>query len=1360
MSARWPWPRLASVGTVLVGTLVLAGWALDVQLLKSLDPGWVTMKANTAVAFVLVGLSLWLVTDRAREEHRNVGRRVGQACALVAGLIGLLTLFEYGLGWNLGIDQLLFHDPATAVATSDPGRMAPATAFNFLLVGSALALLDVELRPTWRPAAFLVVIAALVCSVDFVGYLYGESNLTSASPDTRVALTRMALHTSLTFLVLTAGIILARPERGLLATLSGNGVGSAAARRLLPFVIAFPVALGWLRLRGQHAGLYDSQFGLSVMTSATIVILVAMVWWTARSLNRSDAERSHAEEEIAHFFTLSIDMLAIADFDGHFVRISPAWSETLGWTTRELLEQPYIDLVHPDDRQATIAAAAKLADGAATTVTIECRFRCKDGSYRQFQWNAVSLAGQRQIYAAGRDVTAQKRAEEELRDSEERHRSVVDNIADGIIVIGERGLIESFNGAAERIFGYPASEVIGQNVNMLMPEPYQGEHDQYLHNYTSGGPKKMIGIGREVEGRRKNGESFPLDLAVTEITLGGRHAFVGITRDISRRKRAEEAAFRSDELLKAATMESTADGILVTSLASGVLYYNSRFLKMWGLPAEVLQSKELGQLTNMLLVQVEDPESFARRAAELNGTMEESYATFGLKDGRVVEFYSRPLLDTDGVAGRVWSCRDVTERERSAAALRESEERFRAVVQRSSDMIMILDATGAPTYTSPSVERIMGYALLDWQRLGVLSLVHPDDLQRSVESLESVLSASGAHPATVIRFRCADGAWREIEMVANNMLDDPAVSGVVYNARDVTEQRLAERAMKQSEERFRSLVQNAADLITVIDPATKVLYQSPSSAHMLGYEPHEMYGSQLVRFIHRDDLPVLLNFVREVMTKAVGPLSIELRLLHKDGSWRAVEIMGTDQRANASIGGIVLNTRDIGERKILEDQLRHQAFSDVLTGLANRARFTDHLEHGLLRAKRERTVVAVVFLDLDDFKSINDGLGHAAGDALLVAVAARLRESVRPGDTVARFGGDEFAVLLEDASGANEAVEVAERIVEALRPPFEIDGHQWFIRASLGVSFSTSGQIDADDLMRNADVAMYVAKGRGKGRFELYEESMRDALLERVALLNDLQEAIAKASEFVVYYQPVLRLETGEIAGVEALVRWQHPQRGLLPPDQFISLAEESGAILPLGRWVLEQACRQVRAWQVEYPLAPRLTVAVNVSVRQLQHPGFLQEVREALEGSALDPGDLVLEITESVMMQDVETMIARLGELKSLGILLAIDDFGTGYSSLSYLQQFPLDILKIDQSFVSTVSQGVDGSDLTRAIVQIARTLGLETVAEGIEQIEQLSALRSLGCDLGQGYYFARPLSPVHMDAYLALATRERHAA
>ena len=445
--------------------------------------------------------------------------------------------------------------------------------------------------------------------------------------------------------------------------------------------------------------------------------------------------------------------------------------------------------MHPDDREATLAGAAKLADGGAATVSVECRFRCKDGSYRQFQWNAVALPGQRRVYAAGRDVTAQKRVEEALRENEARHRSIVDNIADGIVVIGERGLIESFNHAAERIFGYQAPEVIGQNVNMLMPEPYHGEHDQYVHNYTNGGPKKIIGTERETEGRRKNGEIFPLELAVTEIERGSHRAFVGITRDISRRKRAEEAVFRSNELLKAATMESTADGILVTSLASGVLYYNSRFLKMWDLPAEVLESKELGELTNKLLVQVEDPELFARRAAELNGTIEESYATFGLKDGRVVEFYSRPLLDAEGVAGRVWSCRDVTERERSAAALRESEERFRAVVQNSSDMIMILDATGAPTYASPSVERITGYSLHDFQRVGVLSMIHPDDLQSGAESLAAVLLESGAHPPTVLRFRQTDGSWREIEMVANNMLDDPAVAGVVYNARDVTQQR-------------------------------------------------------------------------------------------------------------------------------------------------------------------------------------------------------------------------------------------------------------------------------------------------------------------------------------------------------------------------------------------------------------------------------------------------------------------------------------------------------------------------------------------------------------------------------------------
>jgi diguanylate cyclase (GGDEF)-like protein/PAS domain S-box-containing protein len=1245
-----------------------------------------------------------------------------------------------------------------------------------------------------------------------------------------------------------------------------------------------------------------------IIGGASLVLLVVLV--AIASIRRQVSERQRAVADVELFFSLAVDMLCVADFEGHLERVNPAWAETLGWDTREILEQPYIDLVHPDDREATIAAATKLADGSAAAVSVECRFRCKDGSYRRFQWHAVSRAARRQIYAAGRDVTVERRAESTLRDSEAKHRTVVDNIVDGVIVIDERGIIESFNGSAERIFGYSSDEARGQNVSMLMPEPYHSEHDQYVQTYTNGGPKKIIGIGREVEGRRKDGEIFPLDLAVSEITLDGHRAFVGIPRDISERKRAEEAAFRTGELLKAATMESTADGILVTSLTSGVLYYNSRFLKMWGIPAEVLESKDLEQIAKMVFVQVEDTESFGRAAADLIGTLEESEAVFALKDGRVVEFYSRPLLDAEGVAGRVWSCRDITEREQSAAALRESEERFRSLVQNGSDVITVIDADGKIVYASPSSERLMGYSPAELQGVQLVTLVHPEDISMAVKALVNVAGAPGVHRAAVLRIRHKDGRWRWIETEANNLLDNPAVAGIVHNSRDITERKAvedalreseerfrsltentldlicelqpdgrfsyvspnyvetlgyepaellgtsamdwihaddrpkvietiglalaaaanaptsidpddhqsladstgvttdtevssatfrfrhangswlwfestgklvmspaqepklvivsreisrrleAEEAVRRSEERFRSLVQNASDLITVIDPATKLLYQSPSSAHVLGYEPLEMQGAQLVRFVHPDDLTVLLNFIREVLKTSGEALSIELRLLHKDGSWRAVEIVGSDQRADAGIGGIVLNIRDVGERKALEEQLRQQAFSDVLTGLANRARFTDHLEHGLLRARRERTVVAVVFLDLDDFKSVNDSLGHAAGDALLIAVAGRLRESVRPGDTVARFGGDEFAVLLEDASGAGEVLRVAERIVEALRVPFEVEGRQRFARASLGVSLSTSGQIDGDDLMRNADVAMYVAKGRGKGRYELYAESMHDALMERVDLLSDLQEAIAGASEFVVHYQPVLRLETGEIVGMEALVRWQHPERGLLPPDQFISLAEESGAILPLGRWVLEQACHQVRTWQSQHASTPRLTVAVNVSVRQLQHAGFLQEVREALEGSGLDPGDLVLEITESVMMQDVETTIARLRELKSLGVRLAIDDFGTGYSSLSYLQQFPLDILKIDKAFVSTVNQGDDGSDLTRAIVQIAKTLGLETVAEGIEQLDQLAVLRSLGCDLGQGYYFARPLSPVQMDAYLASAARGRRAA
>ncbi len=433
----------------------------------------------------------------------------------------------------------------------------------------------------------------------------------------------------------------------------------------------------------------------------------------------------------------------------------------------------------------------------------------------------------------------------------------------------------------------------------------------------------------------------------------------------------------------------------------------------------------------------------------------------------------------------------------------------------------------------------------------------------------------------------------------------------------------------------------------------------------------------------------------------------------------------------------------------LEEHLRHQAFHDPLTDLANRVRFMDRLEHGLQHASRRAAGLAVLFIDLDDFKSVNDSLGHPAGDQLLIAVAARLQSCLRPGDTAARLGGDEFAILLEELGDTDHAISVATRMIDVLRVPMELSGTEVFVRGSIGIAISTAVST-ADELLRRADVAMYSAKSDGKGQFAIYRASMETSMLGHLQLAGELQRAVERG-ELVVHYQPSVVLSSQKIAGVEALVRWQHPTRGLLLPGEFIHIAEETGLIVTIGRWVLRESCFQARSWQTEYPSDPPLTIAVNVSARQIHQPGLVEVVAEALRDSGLPPNSLILEITESLVMQNAELAIERLHELKALGVRLAIDDFGTGYSSLSYLRRFPVDILKIDKSFVDGVGEHGKERELAQSIIELGQTLNLEIVAEGVERADQLGWLKSRNCDLAQGFLFAQAISADSIRALLS---------
>ncbi|HEY6779616.1 MAG TPA: EAL domain-containing protein [Thermoleophilaceae bacterium] len=546
---------------------------------------------------------------------------------------------------------------------------------------------------------------------------------------------------------------------------------------------------------------------------------------------------------------------------------------------------------------------------------------------------------------------------------------------------------------------------------------------------------------------------------------------------------------------------------------------------------------------------------------------------------------------------------------------------------------------------------------------------------------------------------------------------------------------------RRSEARLASLVAHSSDLITVLGSDATVVYQSPSSERVLGYAPEELMGTRFDQLLVPGEEGRLLHLLSDGpgFASSEGE-ALECTLRHRDGSPRQFEILFTDLTDDEHVRGIVLNGRDVSERKRFEEQLTHQAFHDQVTGLPNRALFVDRVRHRIARSRRDEGGLAVIFLDLDDFKTINDSLGHAAGDEVLVAVAKRLAATIRASDTAARFGGDEFALLLEDVESVQEAADTAERIMEAVTQPLSLAGKELTVHCSIGISvLDGDTPTDADELIRDADAAMYIAKRDGKDGYRLFEPAMHDGVMARLELRADLQRALS-AGEFELFYQPVVRLADSSVIGVEALLRWRHPERGLVNPDDFIPFAEETGLIVPMGRWVLRDACRQAVELQRAAPSDPPLTMSVNLSVKQLQHSDVVADVTDALAESKLDPTLLTLEITESVMMSDTDLAIARLEELRALGVRLAMDDFGTGYSSLSYLSRFPVDVLKMDRSFLYADATP-ETSSLASAVIAIGETLRLDVVAEGIELNDQWLTLRDLGCERGQGFLFARPM-------------------
>src|ERR671912_98387 len=669
---------------------------------------------------------------------------------------------------------------------------------------------------------------------------------------------------------------------------------------------------------------------------------------------------------------------------------------------------------------------------------------------------------------------------------------------------------------------------------------------------------------------------------------------------------------------------------------------------------------------------------------------------------------------------------------------------LRSLVENSSENVTMIDPDGTLRYASPAFERMLGYAPEEVVgKMNVLDHVHPDDLPHVLEETEKAVSAGGvATNKAEYRFRHKDGSWRWVESAGTYLLDDPHVKGVVVQTRDITERKRTEEALREAEERFRRSFEDAAIGMALVGTDGRFLRTNRSLCDMLGYREVELLGKTFQDITHPADLDADLDLLRRTLLGEIRTYQMEKRYFHKEGQvvWVLLSVSMVHNEEGDPLY-FVSQIQDISARKVLEKRLEHRAFHDPLTDLPNRQLFMDRLGQALRRTGRGHKRVAVLFMDLDKFKVVNDSLGHEVGDFLLTLVAQRLRLCLRPEDTLARFGGDEFVVLIEAVDDPSQAVQVAERITEEIRRPFNMEGRDLYVIASIGISLGDAQTHDTDDLLREADTAMYRAKDEG-GDFRVFNPAMYERAFSRLEVENDLRRAIEQ-EEFVVYYQPMVDLQTGELWGMEALVRWDHPERGLLEPSEFVPVAEQSGLVIPMGEQILREACFRAKEWQEENPRIPPLVMSVNLSASQLSRLDLAETVERVLEETGLEGSRLTLDVTETVYVKVLAANTAMLDRLRALGVRFSIDDFGTGYSSLSYLRRLPADAIKIDKSFVKGVGDNVEETAVGRMVIKLAHTLGLEVIAEGGETEEQATLLKEMGCDFAQGYHFSKPLPP-----------------
>jgi diguanylate cyclase (GGDEF)-like protein/PAS domain S-box-containing protein len=1019
------------------------------------------------------------------------------------------------------------------------------------------------------------------------------------------------------------------------------------------------------------------------------------------------------------------------DLDGQVLYWNAAAEELYGYEESKAVGRRLADLIIPDHGRAPAAARwAQVQTGGSFVGDWEVR----DQDARVFTVYVTStpiLDDSGKVVAAlgvSYDVSARRLAE-----AHARHlAAIVENSDDAIIETDPHGVIRTANPAVKGIIGYEPAQLIGQHVDLLIPAG-EGPLVGAARTAVLAGQSPAVFSTKSVH---RDGSLVDVAVRLSPVRdeAGTIVGVSGLSRDITGELRAKEELARSERMFRARfdqvdlpQASISLSGHLISVNDALCLLLDRRRDELVGAPLHAFQHpNDTGAGDEHIAAML--------RGDTDAGTWERILAA---RDGSAVPLLVQSAVLKDaagtryGVATFLHDLRSLRDAER---ALTRKEALFEALVLRGSDLALVLDADAKMIYVSPAATALLGYdpgavtGRLAWD------FIHPEDIDEVQRVFDDVATTGGRSDTTRFRVLDSTGDWRWVEDIITNCLDDPDIGGIISNLRDVSSRVEAEQALRESEARYRAIAETAQEGIWAADSTGRTLYANDKLAAILGVPLVEVYRQPPPDLLGPANSTWIAARLRDRAER--GTEEYELSYPHSDGRERVLRFSTSPLRDDTGQAGSLAMIADVTGARRAERELQRRALRDELTGLANRALLNDRLERALARSARAEYPVAVVVADLDQFKLINDSWGHDAGDQILVRVAERLVAAVRAEDTVARFGGDSFVVVCEDTD-EERACEVADRLMAALAEPFDLDGQRLHLRATIGIAISPPHS--APDLVRFAEAAMYNAKARGRNRVQVFDTALAEESTDRLALSNDLRDALAR-DELALHYQPVMDLTTGRVLGVEALARWHHPSRGPVSPAKFVPVAEATGLAAALDRWALDRVRRD--AAELRRAL-PRLHVAVNISATHLSDPDLEEAVLSALGTGHLSADELILEVTESAMMDNIDQARAVLERLKAHGVQSAIDDFGTGYSSLSYLSRLPVSTVKIDLSFIEHITEDTDALAITSSVIRLARTMGLTTIAEGVETAGQLAILRQLGCTGAQGFLFSPAVAP-----------------